>query len=247
MQSIQQQGLKLLFALLIALFSGVSSGVTVAQSVQIIPVAPRYHEPVYVRIKPTISECIYAAQVTMVGTVISVQYQRFIELCGYDYDVELGRFPAGTYTVNVQNQAPVQFTVSGSISSPPTTYPGNQPTVDYSGLWWSPAESGWGLSIAQGATNKLFAVWFVYGPSGEPIWYTLEPGNWTSSAAFTTYTGPIYKTTGPYFGNIFNPVLVGARQVGTGTLSFRYFNKGTLQYTVDGIQGTKNVERLIIE
>ena len=237
---------KHLFAVLIA--TACSTGI--AQTVQIIPAAPRYQEPVYARIKESSSSfyaCIYAAQVTMEGNVLSVKYQRLIELCGYDYDVELGRFPAGTYTVKVQDQAPVQFTVGVSNSSPTETYPGNQPTVNYSDLWWSPSESGWGLSIAQGATNKLFAVWFAYAPSGEPVWYTLQPGAWTSSNVYATYTGPIYKTTGPYFGGAFNPASVAVKEVGTGTLSFRYANSGTFRYTIDGVQGTKNIERMAIE
>jgi hypothetical protein len=160
-----------------------------------------------------------------------------IELYDYDYDVELGRFPAGYHTVNVQapnnvqNQTTVQFTVGVSNSSTTAIYPGNQPTVNYSDLWWSPSESGWGLSIVQGATNKLFAVWFVYNALGEPVWYTLQPSEWTSSNVYTTYTGPIYKTTGPYFGGAFNPASVGISQVGVGTLSFRYANNGTFRYT----------------
>ncbi|MDP4027689.1 MAG: hypothetical protein Q8P42_01780 [Gallionella sp.] len=189
----------------------------------------------------------------MEGTVLTVRYQQIVDLCGWDYDVELGRFPAGTYTVKIQpprndqNPTTVQFIVGVSNSSPTAPFPGNQPSVNYSDLWWSPSESGWGLSIAQGATNELFAVWFVYGASGEPIWYTLQLGKWTSSSAYTDYTGPIYKTTGPYFGGGFNPASVGVSQVGIGTLSFRYANKGTFQYTVDGVQGSKNIERMIIE
>lgn len=253
MQSIPLQVIKHLFALFVATFSSIS----MAQTVQIIPATPRYMEPVYARIhepgSPFSYSCIYGAQVTMEGTVLTVRYQRMIELCDYDYDIELGRFPAGNYTVNVQapnnaqNPTTVQFTVGVSNSSPTATYPGNQPTVNYSDLWWSPSESGWGLSIVQGATNKLFAVWFVYNALGEPVWYTLQPGEWTSSNVYTTYTGPIYKTTGPYFGGAFNPASVGISQVGIGTLSFRYANSGTFRYTVDGVQGAKNIERMIIE
>ncbi|CAN5456957.1 hypothetical protein BH11PSE11_BH11PSE11_03260 [soil metagenome] len=226
------------------------------QTIQIIPEAPRYLEPVYARIREDDSgfySCIYGAQVTMVGTTITVRYQRIIELCNYDYDVELGRFPAGSYSVTLQGpnstSVPVttQFRVGAALMSPAGQYPGNQPAVNYSGLWWSPAESGWGLSIAQGATNKLFAVWFVYGASGEPVWYTLQPGEWTSSNSNASYTGPIYKTTGPNFRETFNPASVGVTQVGTGTLQFRYAHSGLLNYVIDGQRTIKNIERQIIE
>ncbi len=234
---------------LAAFLAGLFCTASMAQSVEIIPASPRFLEPVYARIKENESPygCIYAAQVSMDGTVISVRYQRLIDLCGYDYDVELGRFPAGTYTVAVQGQAPVQFTVGASSSTPTAPYPGNQPVVNYSGMWWTPSESGWGMSISQGATNQVFAAWFVYGQSGEPVWYTLQPGSWTSSNVYSTYTGPIYKTTGPYFGGPFNPASAGVRQVGTGTLSFRYANRGMFSYVVEGVQGVKNIERMAIE
>ncbi|MEQ1516550.1 MAG: hypothetical protein ABL931_08695 [Usitatibacteraceae bacterium] len=235
---------KLFFALLIALFSTVSSGLG-PPTIQIIPASPRYQEPVVVRFKPSISECIFGSQVTMVGTTITVKYSYQPELCGGDYDIELGRFPAGTYTVTVEAPVPIstQFTVS-PLPPRASSFPGNRPMANYSGLWWSPSESGWGLSITQGATNELFAVWFAYDPSGEPVWYTMQPGKWTS---YYDYTGPIYKTTGPYFGGPFNPALVTETQVGTGGLSFRHSTGGILGYVINGVQGRKTIERMVIE
>ena len=39
------------------------------------------------------------------------------------------------------------------------------------GLWIDPSESGWGLNLFhQGAT--VWASLFVYGPDGQPRWYT---------------------------------------------------------------------------
>jgi hypothetical protein len=179
----------------------------------------------------------------MVGTTISVQYLWQVDLCGRDYDVELGRFPTGTYSVNVQDSVSAQFTVG---PRPPATdrQLTSRPMVNYSGLWWSPSESGWGLSIAQGATNKLFAVWFVYGPSGEPVWYTLQPGEWTGN---TSYSGPIYKTTGSDLASAFDPSSVTETLVGTGYLSFRYGNSGDLSYILNGVRVNKSIERMAIE
>ncbi|CAN5313540.1 hypothetical protein BH11PSE11_BH11PSE11_34590 [soil metagenome] len=259
MPSMRPRIFKHLFALSIA---AAISGASVAapQSIQIIPAAPRYLEPVYARIQQPgtpYSSCIYGAQVTMAGSVLTVEYQREIDLCNYSVDVELGRFPAGTFTVNLlepkvtfssptdpRASISTQFTVGPSTANPDERFPGKQPIADYSGLWWSSSESGWGLSIAQGATNAVFAVWFVYGPSGEPIWYTLQPGSWTT---FNSYSGPIFKTTGPDFKGAFNPAAVGVTQVGTGTLSFAHGNSGTLNYVIDGQRTLKNIERQIIE
>ena len=57
----------------------------------------------------------------------------------------------------------------------------------YGDLWWSPAESGWGLSITQQAST-LFAVWYAYRSDGRPVWYVLPGGSWVSG---DTYTGTL--------------------------------------------------------
>jgi hypothetical protein len=118
---------------------------------------------------------------------------------------------------------------------------GNPPSIDVSDHWWNPQESGWGMSIMQHPSDRLFAVWFVYNASNQPVWYTLQPGTWTT---FTRYTGPIYKTTGPYYGGPFDPTQVGITQVGTGTLTFTDYKTGTFSYTVEGVSGSKPITRL---
>ena len=115
------------------------------------------------------------------------------------------------------------------------------PIVDYTDHWWNPQESGWGLSIMQHPSDRLFAVWFIYFQAGQPIWYALLPGQWTNS---TTYTGPIYRTTGPSFAEPFNPDQVTRTIVGSGTLAFTAFDAGTFFYVIDGISGSKAITRL---
>jgi hypothetical protein len=226
------------------------SGALMAQStLEILPAAPRFLEPVYVRIHPNVfNGNPYGAKVSMAGNKINVTYFSYPDIGSYDYDVELGRFPAGTYSVEVTGvggSASAQFNVADAAS--PSPYPGNIPAVNYSDIWWTPSESGWGMTILQGPTNVLFAVWFVYDVSGKPTWYTLQPGEWTSASFYTVYAGPIYKTTGPYFGGPFNPAQVGITQVGTGTLSFRDSGSGSFGYTIDGVTGAKAIVRMAIE
>jgi hypothetical protein len=184
----------------------------------------------------------------MAGNKITVDYYSHSEITSYYYDVELGRLPAGTYSVEVNGpdgSASTQFTVSDSPGN--SFYPRNIPAVNYSDIWWTPAEPGWGLTIEQGPTNLLFAVWFVYDTSGKATWYTLQSGEWTSSSFYTVYTGPVYITTGPYFGGAFDPAQVGITQVGTGTLSFRDSGSGTFMYNIDGVAGTKTIARMPVE
>ena len=114
------------------------------------------------------------------------------------------------------------------------------PTTDYSDLWWNPNESGWGLNLVQHPSRVLFGVWYTYEGDGTPTWFVMPQGTWTSS---TTYTGPIFATTGPGFTKHFNPGAVQPRQVGSGTLNFSSANTGTFSYSIDGVTGTKQLQR----
>lgn len=160
------------------------------------------------------------------------------------FDVELGRFPAGSYEVVVIQTNPATPAINAAFTVterhnfvPPYAFP----IADFTDHWWNPLESGWGMNIHQHPTDRLFAIWFVYSQSGQPVWYTLQPGAWSSS---TVYIGPVFKTTGPYFGGPFDPTQVGVTQVGTATLSFTDSNTGTFSYTVEGISGSKPITRL---
>lgn len=110
--------------------------------------------------------------------------------------------------------------------------------------WFSPAESGWGVSVTQ-QEEIAFIVFFVYGPDGKPIWlhgvgtrygYDMErnPG----------FAGPLYRTTGPWFGGPFDPGAVQVAQVGTVTFEANGSDSAAIEYTVDGVKTTKSVQRL---
>ncbi len=118
--------------------------------------------------------------------------------------------------------------------------PANAPAFDYTDLWWNPNESGWGLSIAQHASHAIFAAWFTYAADGNPTWYTLPSGTWTSP---TTYTGTIYTASGPAADGPFDSSQVVVTAVGTATLTFSDANNGTLSYTVNGVSGSKPITR----
>jgi hypothetical protein len=133
--------------------------------------------------------------------------------------------------------ASTSFSVADSYSNRSHPFP----IVDHTDHWWNPQESGWGMSIMQHANGQLFAVWFVYNNANQAVWYTLQPGQWTD---FKTFTGTVYKTTGPYFGGPFDPHQVGVTQAGSGTLSFDSPSTGTFTYTVDGVSASKTITRL---
>jgi hypothetical protein len=225
-------------------------------TLQIMPASPRYQEPVYARIDPgrlAGGFCIYGATVSMSGADITIGLDFIIDIgCGPPYDVELGHFPTGNYTVHLPNlpgPASAQFTVGPRMPQGSTNGGGSGtvPAVNFSGMWWNALESGWGLSISQGPTNQLFAAWFVYDATGMPTWYTLELGSWRVFWNDSTYSGSVYKYAGPYFATTFDPNRVMGTWVGTGTLTFWDAYTGRFEYTIAGTSGSKVITRLPIE
>lgn len=115
------------------------------------------------------------------------------------------------------------------------------PAADFTDLWWNPNESGWGLNLVQHPSRVIFGVWYTYEPDGTRTWYVIPTGNWSTS---TTYTGPLFTTSGPPFNAAtFDAALVQSRQVGTATLTFSDANNGSFAYSVDGVSGTKTMTR----
>jgi hypothetical protein len=126
------------------------------------------------------------------------------------------------------------FTTIASFAMPAFATP--QP-IDATDLWFNPSESGWGLSVFhQGDT--LFASLFVYGPDGQPKWYTasrLAPGPFT-------FSGPLVEASGPWFGERFDSDAVNRSVV--GSMTFTLNDSGaTVSYTVNGVQVSKPLVR----
>ena len=111
------------------------------------------------------------------------------------------------------------------------------------GLWIDPNESGWGLNLFhQGDT--VWASLFVYGPDGQPKWYTASDmtssDDGPSHDRPTTVSGDLFEATGPYFGGAFNPAVVQRRKVGAMVIDLGN-NISGVSYTVDGVSVTKQV------
>jgi hypothetical protein len=170
----------------------------------------------------------------------------------YPIQVQVGPLPAGTYEVEFRTFATngattllgsTTFTVArydNSILSPtPRKRP--FPRFDFTDIWWTQAESGWGISVHV-KNDQLFAAWFVYNETGQPIWYTLQGGTWQS---YSKYSGKVYRSNGPFYGQTFNPNAVGATQVGSGSLTFTAYDRGTLEFalTSNGVTVKKEITR----
>jgi hypothetical protein len=113
--------------------------------------------------------------------------------------------------------------------------------TDVTDLWWNPNESGWGMNLVQ-TGSFVFATVYIYGPDGKPTWVTGELQG-TAATGILTFSGPVYVTSGPYFGGPFDPALVSSRQAGTMTFKLSAESAGQLSYSVDGVVVNKEVQR----
>ena len=110
--------------------------------------------------------------------------------------------------------------------------------VDYTDMWWAgQQEHGWGVNMTQQG-SIIFATLYVYAQDQSPRWYaaTLQGGG-------GAFSGPVYSTTGNYFGGAFSGNSTVATQVGNMTVNFSSPYAATLQYTINGVSVTKSIGR----
>ena len=152
----------------------------------------------------------------------------------------------GTLTYNVGSAQVTKSVTKLAFQTPPTctwSASNRSQATNFQDLWWGGAsESGWGVNLAHQG-KVVFATLFTYDASGQPHWYVMSNGQKTGG---TTYTGPLYRTTGPAFNaNPFTPITAANNtEVGTMTFAFTNGNAGTMTYTVNGASVTKSIQRL---
>jgi len=117
--------------------------------------------------------------------------------------------------------------------------------ANYSDIWWNPAESGWGVTIADHESN-LFGVLYAYRADGKPVWYTIPGGTFSSDRR--TFSGDIYMTRGPsYTSATFDASQVVASKVGTATFDFapsgQPAGSAVLSYSINGVTKSSHIER----
>jgi len=222
-------------------------------------IVPREPSPFQdVNLRMVVDSCSFVpstVRVAMVGDTLRVTQvlnQCFAPGTPLTVDVRLGSFPAGSYRVELypgsESSGPperLSFEVRGLVE-PAVFPPPTRPLTSYTGLWYTPSESGWGISLTQSPFHGLFGTWYVYDAANRPEWYTFQEGRWTS---FTTWTANVYRTSGPFLGApAFDPRFVTIAPAGTATFDFTIRpgleTKARFTYTVNGLTGTKSIERL---
>ena len=165
-------------------------------------------------------------------------------------EIDLGRLPAGSYTLTVI-EGPTGTTPGPLIENAPFTIADARARkaapfvrLDYSGHWWDPNDSGWGLFIWHDARDNILAAWFTYTPDGKPVWYVFQPTWETHSITTTTSLQQTFRAPGPTSPP---PAPTNYVTVGSAKLDFTNFGTGDVGkiiYTFNGgTQLTRNIQR----
>lgn len=169
--------------------------------------------------------------------------------------VEIGRLPAGTYAVDVNESrlsgsdaviAVIASNLQLTVSDHRATKAAPGVRLNYSDHWWDPTNPGSGLFVWQDAQDQLLAAWFTYGTDGNAAWYTIQGGRWTTA---TRYEGRLVQTSRPVLGGLIDANGSTVTQlVGTASLDFSGSGEGTLagvfSYQFDnGTARIRNIRR----
>ena len=167
-------------------------------------------------------------------------------------EIDLGRLPAGNYTITVIEGSPglnpgnlvdkAPFTIADARATKGAPYV----SLDYSGHWWDPNDSGWGLFIwqdARSSVDSLLVAWFTYKADGKPMWYVFQP-QWRTDGpnafgSLTTDAGMVQVSRMPGATSPPPTPRDSLDVVGTARLSFRILDsaksdEGELTYTFTG-------------
>ena len=116
-------------------------------------------------------------------------------------------------------------------------------SANRTGLWWNAAESGWGVNVQhQGET--IFATWFTYDLDGRGMWLVMSNGARTGT---NEYQGELFRTRGTPLHQINGAPAIDLplEQVGSARFTFTGTHSATFSYTVNGVSGSKSIQRQV--
>jgi mono/diheme cytochrome c family protein len=153
--------------------------------------------------------------------------------------------PPGTVTPPAPppTTPPAPPTTTPTPPTPPPTTPSG-PSINYTGTWWNPAESGWGINLNHQG-DILFATLFTYDETGAQMWLFMSSG--ALQADGRTYTGELYRARGPAFdAQPFTPITTAnITPVGTMSLTFSTAGTASLSYTYLGVAVSKEIVPMV--
>jgi len=120
-----------------------------------------------------------------------------------------------------------------------------------SGLWWNPAEPGWGVHVSHRGSH-IFAAWFTYDVRGRPRWYVSSdcvmntPLPCPDCAGEATCTGNVYATTGPrFFADPYNAGNVAIDRLGLFQMGFGDSDHGAMSVVIGNTVKTMPLQRQV--
>lgn len=123
--------------------------------------------------------------------------------------------------------------------APATTQPPSN--IDYSGAWFNPSESGWGLIVVRGASGIYVMYIYHYDQQSTPSWYLAAP----ATLSGTTFNASLLSFTGPWFGLVpFEPGAVTSRTSGNLSVDFSSATTATIGFTIDGRSVSTTLQKL---
>jgi hypothetical protein len=131
----------------------------------------------------------------------------------------------------------------GAIAVPAEVPPKSSFSTDFTDLWGTLSEPGWGAQMIQ-TGSFIFVTIYNFGPDGKPTWFVAG----LTLVAANTFGGNLYaQTGGSYFGVPWDPAALTPPQpvppVGTAQFQATTSNAGVLTYTVGSVTVTKAVQR----
>ncbi|WP_374473290.1 serine protease [Arenimonas sp.] len=122
------------------------------------------------------------------------------------------------------------------LAPTPQTF-GPTPGRDYTGAWYNPNESGWGLTVYQfpPPTNNLFVMFFIYDQTGKAQWFEFD-GTWSAT---DVRSGNVLQSTAGPWGPTYNPANRQFTVAGNATLTFTSATTANVSFTVNG--ATRNI------
>ena len=113
---------------------------------------------------------------------------------------------------------------------------------DYTGAWYVPSESGWGLTIYQypAPTYNQFVMFFIYDNTGKAQWFEMD-GSWTAT---DVRSGPVLASSAAPWSTTFNPANRSFTPVGNATITYTSATTANVQFTINGVTRSATIQML---
>ncbi|APV48529.1 hypothetical protein BWI17_01795 [Betaproteobacteria bacterium GR16-43] len=156
--------------------------------------------------------------------------------------------PVGTLSITFidSSHATLDYVINGMSARKPITRQifgtlatNSRPPVG--DMWWGGSQqNGWGIAILQ-QFGTLFAVWFTYNDVGEPVWFVMPAGSWSSA---DTFEGRIYRTASSrWLAMAYNTSAFRVFDVGSFRVRFTGAETAAFEWTIEGRSGALALQR----